>query len=90
MLEVGIKAPDFELPDQNGKTHRLSDYTGKKVDFIFLFQRIIHQDVRSRHVAFLSVIHSLLRRELLFSESVRILYPLIRDLRKNMDWHLHF
>ena len=23
MLEVGIKAPDFELPDQNGKTHRL-------------------------------------------------------------------
>ena len=30
MLEVGIKAPDFELPDQNGKIHRLSDYTGKK------------------------------------------------------------
>ena len=30
MLEVGIKAPDFELPDQNGETHRLSDYTEKK------------------------------------------------------------
>lgn len=30
MLEAGSKAPDFELPDQNGKTHRLSDYTGKK------------------------------------------------------------
>ena len=30
MLEVGIKAPDFELPDQNGKIHRLSDYAGKK------------------------------------------------------------
>lgn len=30
MLEAGIKAPDFELPDQNGKIHRLSDYTGKK------------------------------------------------------------
>ena len=27
MLEVGVKAPDFELPDQNGKIHRLSDYT---------------------------------------------------------------
>lgn len=36
MLEVGIKAPDFELPDQNGKIHRLSDYAGKKVIFIFL------------------------------------------------------
>ena len=35
MLEVGIKAPDFELPDQNGKTHRLSDYTGKKVILYF-------------------------------------------------------
>lgn len=38
MLEVGVKAPDFELPDQNGKIHRLSDYTGKKSDFIFLSQ----------------------------------------------------
>ena len=28
MLEVGVKAPDFELPDQNGKIHRLSDYAG--------------------------------------------------------------
>ena len=67
MLEVGIKAPDFELPDQNGKIHRLSDYTGKKV-ILYSIPRIIQQDVRNRHVAFLSVIHSLLRRELLFSE----------------------
>ena len=29
MLEVG-KAPDFELPDQNGEMHKLSDYAGKK------------------------------------------------------------
>ena len=28
MLETGTKAPDFELQDQNGKTHRLSDYLG--------------------------------------------------------------
>ena len=35
MLEVGIKAPDFELPDQNGKIHRLSDYTGKKIILYF-------------------------------------------------------
>ena len=30
MLELGIKAPDFELPDQNGEMHKLSDYSGKK------------------------------------------------------------
>ena len=31
MLEVGTKAPDFELFDQDGKLHKLSDYIGKKV-----------------------------------------------------------
>lgn len=30
MLEVGSKAPDFALPDQNGKIHSLSDYAGKR------------------------------------------------------------
>ena len=29
MLEVGKKAPDFELPDQNGEMHKLSDYAGR-------------------------------------------------------------
>jgi len=48
MLEVGTKAPDFELPDQNGKMHKLSDYRGKKVFFIFI-PRITLQDVPSRH-----------------------------------------
>ena len=35
MLEVGKKAPDFELEDQNGKIHKLSDYAGKKVILYF-------------------------------------------------------
>ena len=35
MLEIGTKAPDFTLPDQNGKTHSLSDYKGKKVILYF-------------------------------------------------------
>lgn len=35
MLEIGVKAPDFALPDQNGKVHRLSDYSGKKVILYF-------------------------------------------------------
>ena len=36
MLELGIKAPDFELPDQNGEVHKLSDYLGKIYDSKFL------------------------------------------------------
>ncbi|MCR5148323.1 MAG: thioredoxin-dependent thiol peroxidase [Eubacterium sp.] len=35
MLETGVKAPDFQLPDQNGKLHSLSDYKGKKVVLYF-------------------------------------------------------
>ena len=35
MLEVGTKAPDFTLPDQNGQTHSLSDYLGQKVILYF-------------------------------------------------------
>lgn len=35
MLEVGTKAPDFTLPDQNGDMHSLSDYKGQKVVLYF-------------------------------------------------------
>ena len=31
MLELGQKAPDFSLPDQNGNDVSLSDFSGKKV-----------------------------------------------------------
>ena len=35
MLEVGNQAPEFTLPDQDGKTHRLSDYKGRRVVLYF-------------------------------------------------------
>ena len=35
MLEVGMKAPDFQLLDQDGSAVRLSDFTGKKVVLYF-------------------------------------------------------
>ena len=35
MLEIGTKAPDFTLPDQNGKVHSLSEYYGQKVILYF-------------------------------------------------------
>ena len=35
MLEVGTKAPAFELPDQNGVIHTLEQYRGKKVVLYF-------------------------------------------------------
>ena len=35
MLNVGIKAPEISLPDQNGKTVNLSDFRGKKIVLYF-------------------------------------------------------
>ena len=35
MLEIGTKAPDFTLPDQDGNMHSLSEYRGKKVILYF-------------------------------------------------------
>lgn len=35
MLEVGMKAPDFELMDQNGELRTLSEFLGQKVLLYF-------------------------------------------------------
>ena len=32
---VGALAPDFELPDENGQMHKLSDYRGRRVVLYF-------------------------------------------------------
>src|SRR6476646_11252137 len=35
MVQEGDRAPDFELPDQDGTTHKLSDYAGNNVVLYF-------------------------------------------------------
>ena len=35
MLEIGTKAPEFSLPDQNGEMRSLADYRGQKVILYF-------------------------------------------------------
>ncbi len=35
MLQIGTKAPDFSLLDQNGQMHTLEEYRGKKVILYF-------------------------------------------------------
>ena len=35
MLDVGVNAPDFGLPDKNGELHKLSDFKGKRIVLYF-------------------------------------------------------
>ena len=35
MLETGTRAPEFSLPDHNGKMHSFADYRGRKVILYF-------------------------------------------------------
>ena len=35
MLSIGTKAPEFSLPDQNGRIHTLSSYQGRRVILYF-------------------------------------------------------
>lgn len=35
MLQTGTKAPEFSLPDQDGRLHTLSEYRGRKVILYF-------------------------------------------------------
>ena len=35
MLNIGTKAPEFALKDQNNEIHHLSDYQGQKVLLYF-------------------------------------------------------
>jgi peroxiredoxin Q/BCP len=37
-LKPGDKAPAFSLPDQNGKTVSLSDFTGRKL-FVYFYPK---------------------------------------------------
>jgi peroxiredoxin Q/BCP len=38
MIEQGDEAPDFELPDQDGRTVKLSDYRGQPV-VVYLYPK---------------------------------------------------
>ena len=61
MLEVGTKAPEFTLPDQNGEMHSLKDYRGKKV-ILYFYPRTIHRDVQNRHAAIVKDIRHFWKR----------------------------
>ena len=51
LIEPGKKAPAFNLQDQAGKLHRLSDYAGKPVDIPMRYRATPTQPERQFWVA---------------------------------------
>lgn len=64
MLEAGTEAPDFELPDQNGELHKLSEYLGKKV-ILYFYPRDNTPDAQSRLAVSRKDIRRSVKKELL-------------------------
>ena len=83
MLETGTKAPDFELPDQNGNMHKLSDYAGKKV-ILYFYPKDNTAGCTKQACGFSE-------RYPLFTEKGAVILGVSKDsvdLKKNTDWHL--
>ena len=51
MLEKGIKAPNFKLPDQNGNIISLDDFLGKRV-VLYFYSKDMTQGCSRQAVAF--------------------------------------
>lgn len=98
LIEEGKKAPAFNLPDQEGVKHRLSDYTDGPVVLFFYPKDMTSGctdqacQFRDMHVKFkkkgvsvfgISILDS--KSKKMFAEKESLNYPLLADDRVNAD-----
>lgn len=92
MLNVGDKAPDFSIPNQDGETVSLSDYTGQKVLLWFFPKantpgctaegcslRDEYSAFQDKNVAILGMSKDSPKRQKNFVEKYDFPYPLLAD-----------
>jgi peroxiredoxin Q/BCP len=96
-LKIGDKAPDFVALDQNGKTHKLTDYAGKKV-VLFFYPKASTPgctteacDLRDNYERFLAQNYVVLgvsadteKAQLKFAEKNNLPFPLLADVDKSV------
>src|SRR6476469_5242203 len=97
LIEPGKKAPAFTLKDQNGKTHRLSDYEGKHVVLYFYPKddtpgctteacsfRDNLTELQKRGVVVLGVSTDSVKSHDKFVDKFKLTFPLIADESKQI------
>jgi peroxiredoxin Q/BCP len=96
-LKVGDKAPNFSGLDQNGTSHKLTDYTGKKL-VVFFYPKASTPgctaeacDLRDNYARFQSNNYALLgvsadnaKAQLKFVEKYDLPFPLLADEEKSV------
>ena len=96
-LTVGDKAPDFSLPDTNGKTVTLKDYRGKKLVLYFYPKDMTSGctaeacsfrdnigDVRSSGAEIVGVSADPVKLHQKFTQTYNLNFPLLSDESKEM------
>ena len=97
MLEEGTKAPKFIAQDQNNKTHKLSDYIGKKIILYFYPKDLTpgctveackfrddSEEFKKRDVVVLGVSCDPVAKHKKFEEKHELNFTLLSDPEKNI------
>ena len=97
VLKPGTKAPDFALKDDQGKTHRLSDYRGKMVVLYFYPKdftpgctaeacnlRDNFETLQKKGIVILGVSYDSPQKHKEFKEKYHLPFPLLSDAAKTV------
>ena len=97
MLEIGTLAPDFCLPDQNGVSHRLSDYRGQRVIVYFYPKdmtagctsqacgfRDLYPQIREKGAVILGISADTVESHKKFEEKHGLPFPMLSDPDKTV------
>ncbi|MBF8280740.1 MAG: hypothetical protein HW383_513 [Candidatus Magasanikbacteria bacterium] len=97
MLKVGVKAPNFSLPDQSGAVHQLKDYAGRWLLLYFYPKddtpgctmeactiRDIWRDFKKMNAAVLGVSADTVKSHKKFAAKFKLPFPILSDEEKKM------
>lgn len=97
MLNIGEKAPDFEVTDHQGKIHTLDRYKGQKL-IVFFYPRAStpgctlevknlrdgYKNLREKGFKLLGVSQDSVRRQKNFADKHQLPFPLLADMEKQL------